>query len=460
MPVSIKVPITTQVIEENAACVVGSEFKDGVAIIYLDLRKQNHREVLGLPKSVKLHWSGQTRSYESQELSGFPWPIRYHVTTADAWYRDGGGNRVHYTPPILGLDPHAKVSHAVQRAAVLLIVIGAIGYRRAAWLLKALFQVCTSKSSLARWVKDVASRLPSREEMVKLLDEDKPITEAHLDEIFPRGKAGPGCVLVIRDEYGRIVVTERVEKKDEAHVKAFLEWFKGLGLAIRTFYIDHCETYRKTIPQVFENALIQLDYFHIIQNVWRHIWKYFVSFRRNVARRGEGSQTPWYKARLLNLAKSLWKNRHLLFKSEKNMSDEEKGKLAELCEADAKVSGIRAFLSGVWSIFEDSKDEEEARKALDKLKAQEISQESKHHERAIKFLDESLEQATTYLGNDGVKRNSLAETGMRTLRRLEKEHDGFRTDDSREDFLRIYQAVKYLGWSVHGEFSPKVAHPP
>jgi hypothetical protein len=50
----------------------------------------------------------------------------------------------------------------------------------------------------------------------------------------------------------------------------------------------------------------------------------------------------------------------------------------------------------------------------------------------------------------GVKRNSLAECGMRTLRRLEVEHDGFRTDDSREDFLKIYQTVKYLGWSLHG----------
>ncbi len=37
---------------------------------------------------------------------------------------------------------------------------------------------------------------------------------------------------------------------------------------------------------------------------------------------------------------------------------------------------------------------------------------------------------------------------------------GFRTDDSREDFLRIYQAVKYLGWRVHGELRPQDAKPP
>jgi transposase len=285
--------------------------------------------------------------------------------------------------------------------------------------------------------------------IVELLNAKKPITEAHLDEIFPRGKAGPGCVLVVRDEHGRIVASERVEKKDEEHVQAFLEWLKSLGLNLRTFYIDHCQTYRKVIPQVFEDIRIQLDYFHIIQNVWKHLWKYMVSFRKTAKKRANESGTPWYKRKLLKLAKSLWKNRHLLFKSDKNLSDEERVTLAELCEADVKVAGIRSFLSGVWHIFEDSKDADEARKALKDLKSQTYAEESENHRRAIKFLDESLEQATTYLRHDDVKRNSLAETGMRTLRRLEREHDGFRTEDTREDFLRIYQAIKYLGWSVH-----------
>lgn len=457
MVVTLEVPISTEVIEENARCVVGTEFKDQTAIVRFDARKQKHHEILGIGTRTKLHWSKETRTYEVQELSSFPWPLRYHVTTAEAWYTDSDGNRAHYTPSILGLDQYAKVSDAVKRAAVLLIVIGAIGYRRAAWLLKALFQVGTSKSSLARWVKDVASKLPSKEEIVKLLDEDKPITEAHLDEIFPKGRAGPGCVLVIKDEHGRIVIAERVEKKDEEHVKAFLERFKRLGLTIKTFYIDHCETYRKVIPQVFENVRIQLDYFHIIQNVWRHIRKYFVWHRRTIAERAEEVKTPWYKAKLKALASSLWESRYLLFKSEKNLSDEEQQKLIEVCEADRKVGRIRVFLLGVWYIFDNSKDAQEAQEALEELKRQQAKPESEHHKRAVKFLEESFDQATTYLREEDVRRNSLSETSMRTLRRLEQEHDGFRTDDSRDDFVRIFQTVKYLGWSVHREIT---AQPP
>lgn len=454
MGTTLKIPITTSVIEDNSSCVRGAQLRDKIAVIDLDARRQNHRKILDIPKGTPLHWSTDTREYEAQELSCFPWPIHYHVTTADAWYLDKEGNRVHYSPPIVGLDPYAKVSDAIKRTAVILIVIGAIGYRRAAWLLRELFQVSTSKSALARWVKEVASQIPSKEEIVRLLNKDKPITEGHFDEIYPRGRSG-GCVLVLKDEHGRIVITEQVKSRDENHVKSFLEKVKGLGLKIRTFYIDTCQAYRKAIPLVFPEARIQLDMFHIIQNVWRHIWKFFVSRRRQIASQAEEAKTPWYKAKLKALAALLWKNRHLLFKAEKRMSDEEKATLVQICESDIKVGRIRAFLSGVWHIFDDSADEKEARKALDKLTQGEYAQESVHHERALKFLQETFYQATTYLREKDVKRNSLAECGMRTLRRLEAEHDGFRTEDSREDFLKIYQAVKYLGWSLYGSVFPR-----
>jgi len=43
-----------------------------------------------------------------------------------------------------------------------LIVIGAIGHRRVAWLLQELSRVGTSKSGLSRWLKDVAEKAPAR----------------------------------------------------------------------------------------------------------------------------------------------------------------------------------------------------------------------------------------------------------------------------------------------------------
>jgi hypothetical protein len=64
---------------------------------------------------------------------------------------------------------------------------------------------------------------------------------------------------------------------------------------------------------------------------------------------------------------------------------------------------------------------------------------------------------TTYLRVPGVQRNSLAESGMRVLRRLERNHDGFRSDKARRNALKIYQAVTYLGWSIHDP--PKLTAP-
>src|SRR6266850_404177 len=336
---------------------------------------------------------------------------------------------------------------------------GSIGYRRASWLLQELFRVQTSKSTLSRWVKDVAAQLPSREEIVRLLDAEKPITEAHFDEIFPKGAKGP--VLVMKDEHGRIVTSERIEARDEEHVKKFLQWFQGLGLGVKTFFIDCCQVYRKVIPEVFTEAKVQLDYFHVLQNVWRHMWKGFVRHRKQVASRAEKAGAPWYKAQLTALASCLWEHRYVIFKGEEELTPLDRDMLVGICEADQEVGKIRSFLSGLWHIFEDSKDEKEARRALEALKRMDAAKAVKSRQaKAVKFLEETFEESTTYLRGEAPRRNSLAESGMRTLRRLEAEHDGFRTEDSRQDFLRIYQAVKYLGWSAQGPLSPPSARGP
>lgn len=53
--------------------------------------------------------------------------------------------------------------------------------------MEVLFGVVTSKSAIARWLEEIADQLPSADEMVKILNHQKEITEGHLDEIFPLG---------------------------------------------------------------------------------------------------------------------------------------------------------------------------------------------------------------------------------------------------------------------------------
>ena len=214
-----------------------------------------------------------------------------------------------------------------------------------------LFHVIVSKSTVDRWIDDVADGLPTAEEIVMEMNKRQPITEGHLDELFPRGRKGK-CELVLRDEYGRIIATEEIAKRDEEHV--YLTRMKALGLAIKTFYIDHCKAYKNAIMEVYPQANIQHDYFHIIANIWKKVWSYFIIHRREVKSRSEKVTTGWYQTRLKSLAKRLWEQRHLLFKSEENMTSREKAELVSIMEEDKKMSKMRSFLMGVWHLFRDS----------------------------------------------------------------------------------------------------------
>jgi hypothetical protein len=183
---------------------------------------------------------------------------------------------------------------------------------------------------------------------------------------------------------------------------------------------------------------------------WRHLWKWAVAHRRDIKKRAEKVTTPWYKKKLETLAVNLWENRYLLFKASSRMTDEEKEDLQKIVAADQKVSNLRSFLTGIWCIFDESQDENEAREALDKLKkTRRDSKKPASFQTVIKFIDNHFDWMIAYLSHEGVRRNSLSETSMRTLRRLEIEHDGFRSEKGRENFLRIYQAIKYLDWNVY-----------
>ena len=43
---------------------------------------------------------------------------------------------------------------------------------------------------------------------------------------------------------------------------------------------------------------------------------------------------------------------------------------------------------------------------------------------------------------------SNSESGMRLLRRLEKNHDGIRSATTRQHYMQIYQAMKYLSLDI------------
>ena len=83
----------------------------------------------------------------------------------------------------------------------------------------------------------------------------------------------------------------------------------------------------------------------------------------------------------------------------------------------------------------------------------------------LQFLDNHWEQALRYLRKKGMgthRRGSNSESGMRLLRRLEKNHDGIRSAATRQHYIQIYQAMKYLSLDVAEfiETGPQLAELP
>ncbi len=419
MPVNVNIPINTAVIELNPDSKITGDQEDGKLVLTIDTQNQNIHQRFGLGTKTRIYW-GDKNQFEAQELSCLLWPICYRVITREGYYYDDDGEAHYFTTKAYGIDSHRHVSEVVMRAAVLLLVIAGMGYRSVSWLLNALFHISISKSSLHRWVGEIANQLPDEDIIIQMLNNKKPITEGHLDELFTTGIKQ--CVLVLKDEHGRIISTQAVDSRDAENVKPFLQKIKELGIPIKAFYTDGCKAYYNAIRSVFgEQISIQYDYFHIIQNAWKHLRRWFTGYRKDLKKRGENAKTVRYKKKLLGRAESLWDNRYLIFKAEKKMTEDEKAQLLEIIESDNQISNLRSFLCGIWNIFEDSDDEQAAREYFGKLKAKDFdSKNPKPFKTVIKYLDDHFKWMTSYLRNDHVKRNSLSETSMRVLREFRK----------------------------------------
>ncbi len=319
----------------------------------------------------------------------------YRITTADGYYLSAPGQRVNFTPQVHGLCTKRKVSDVALRLGVFLCIIAGLGTRKASWLMSVLFHLTVSKSALDRWGEEVADNLPSEDEMVKLLQQRKPITQGHFDELFPLGTEA--CVLVLKDEHGRILAAEQVEKRDEEHVKPFLARFQRLGLKFTSFYIDHCQAYFNAIGAVYPQAEIQYDYFHILQNIWRKVWGEFRCHRRDLKTRGEAAATKWYAEKLKKMAAHLWQHRYLFFKAEENLSAQEKVTMQEVLTQQPEMSYLRGFLCKVWDIFDGPTTATEAQEKLDELKKYAAYKTDNGYTKAISFLEEHFKNMTTFL---------------------------------------------------------------
>lgn len=235
----------------------------------------------------------------------------------------------------------------------------------------------------------------------------------------------------------------RLKQRDSWHIQAILRWFRLLGLRIKVFYVDFWLAYPPAIKAVYPEAQIQYDFFHVIQNVHRHLYKALTVYRKTFkAAATEPAQAEVRKA----LHKKLWQHRYLLFTNEENLSAEQCHILDELLQehADTIVEQIVLFRQQLRTIFNESNSFSLALDNLAVLMLDGWADLCDSFGKVMAFLQDHIENMLTYLRLPNVQRYSLSECTVRSLRRIEKVRQGFKTHQGRVNHLKLLQWRKYL----------------
>src|SRR5499427_575151 len=330
MAITVQMQFESAVTDVYEDAFIGSSIENGTTIIQFDLRKHDLQQELGTPAT--LCWRKESYQVDVHELSTFHNPIKYRFIVAQGSYLNGQHQRVYFTPDIKGVSTAQHMSHSIIRLACYLAVVCGVSLRHIALLFSALFLIPITKSSIKRWIDAIGAHLPTPEQMLQQLLALTPATECHLDGYYPRGT--DRCVMVVKDEHDRILITHEAASENGDDARQFLQHIKDLGLNVTAAFSDYSQSFTEAIKAVYPHARFQADHFHTVKNIWGHLKKSLLSYRRQIKARGEAQNDQDCVA----LAKTLWQLRWSLLKKPTNFSAEEKQAMAEL-EREAEGFG-------------------------------------------------------------------------------------------------------------------------
>jgi len=444
MAVTVQVQFESVVTQMYQDVFVDSSIENGTTFIQFDLRKLDFQREFGTTSTI--YWPKETYHVDVHELSTFHNPIQYRFILAQGYYFDEHGKRIDFTPEIKGVSTSQHMSESIIRLSCYLAVLCGVSLRQIALIFSCLFLIPITKSSIQRWIDKIGSNLPTQDEMLQELLVLKPVTECHIDGYYPMGT--DHCVMVVKDEHDRIVMTYETKSENGDDARKFLKRLKALGLNVTSAFSDYSESFTGAIKAVFPHARFQADHFHTVKNIWKHLKKSLLSYRRQIKTSAEGQKDE----ALTELAKKLWKMRWSLLKKPSNLSAEEKLEIAELeQEDDGFVKDFRNIIRQLVNMFDHSHSESQAKLRLQQLRLDIEAAEDTHLDKILKFFDDHWDQALIYLRKKGMgkhRRASNSESGMRLLRRVEKNHDGIRSATTRQHYIQIYQAITYLSLDI------------
>jgi len=458
MAVTVQMQFTSAVTEMYQDAFVGSSIENGTTIIQCDLRQHDFHYELGT--QAEICWRKESYHVDVHELSTCHNPMTYRCIVAQGSSMNDNDQRIYFTPIIKGVSTSQHMSHSVIRLACSLAVVCGVSLRHIALLFSVLFLIPITKSSIKRWIDDIGSNLPTPEEMLRHLLALTPVTECHIDGYYPVGT--DHCVMVVKDEHDRSLMTHEAASENGDDARQLLQRCKDCGLKVTAAFSDDSQSFTEAIKSVYPHARLQADHFHTVKNIWGHLKKSLLSYRRKIKAHGAAH----HDEQVMERAKTLWKLRWSLLKKPANLSLEDKQAIAVLEREDAGfVQRFRHIIRQRVHIFDHTHSEAQARIRLKQLRQDINALEDRNLEKILTFVDDHWEQAFRYLRKKGMgkhRRGSNSESGMRLLRRLEKNHDGIRSATTRQHYIQIYQAMKYLSLDIADflEKGPQIAELP
>ena len=282
MAVTVQMQFESAVTERYQDAFVGSSIENGTTIIQFDLRKLDFQRALGTTSTIC--WRKEPYAIEVHELSTFHNPMKYRFILAQGSYLNDQNQRVYFTPDIKGVSTSQHMSHSVIRLACDLAVVCGVSLRHLALLFSVLFLIPMSKSSMKRWIDAIGVHLPAPEAMLRHLRALAPATECHIDGSYPLGT--DTCVMVVKDEFDRILITHEAASENGEDARQFLQRCKDLGLKVTAAFSDYSQSFTEAIKAVYPHARFQADHFHTVKNIWGHLKKSLLSYRRQIKASG------------------------------------------------------------------------------------------------------------------------------------------------------------------------------
>jgi hypothetical protein len=287
-----------------------------------------------------------------------------------------------------------------------------------------------------------------------------PATEGQMAGYSPLGP--DHGVRVGKEAHDRSWITHAVASETGEEARQCLHHGKDRGLHGTAAFADYSPSCTAALTAVAPQARLPADQVHTVQTIWGPLKNSLLSSRRQIKSRGEAQKE---EAGLV-VAQKGWTWRWSLRKQPSNFSVEDKQAMAEWAsEAAGFVPRCRTILRQLVHIFDHAHSEAPATLRLQQLRQDSHALAAPHLEKSPQCFDAHWDHAWRYLRKKGMgthRRGAHSASGMRLLRRLEKNHDGLRSAATRQHYTQLYQAMKYLSLDVADfiEKGPQLAELP